>query len=759
MPPTFGLHFRRIALLLSAFLSPWAAQALLPAAERQALESLYASTNGAGWLRKDGWLGPAGSECVGSGWYGVRCDAAGDHVIGVELADNRLQGSLPEDLENLSQLVILNLTGNELRGGIPETFGRWSALRELRLAGNLLRGAAPRSLLVLSSAATIDLRWNALVTEDLELLSFLDRRSPDFSFLATQTVPPTQIRVSSSEGQRATLIEWEPSPYIANSGGYRILHASSERGPFEVFGRVATKYVKSFFVIGSPANDFFAVETFTSPHASNHNEVVSLRTPSVHVPAPPHVPTPGQIAFFFPFVDIAEGETFGVPVHRFGGSEGNVSVLERTVPLTAGPADFTAAPQKLLQWKDGEIGLQGILVTSLLDSQLEPPEEIQFILEQPSGGATLGLLTTGYVRIIDSDVSGSGQDPVVARDAAGNLLFVWVDTEPSGSKGIFGRFANPDGRPSGPAFQISQASSDDERNPGVVALDEDKFRVAWEDQRGAVRRDVTRIRGGVGFSTQIEITRNLAPNTLDLAADPTGNVALVWRSGDGLFGRFLRADGSTIRTRRLDGPTAGIADAPAIAFDSDTHDLLVVWEQKLAGGDTDIYGRFFSATGAALGAELRIHRNRTGRQAQPRLLGTGSGFLVAWRSTPIGPAPDPAGTELRAAQIDVARQHSRADFRINSQRVGSQSNLTMSLDAHGDCALAWLRDGSEQNGLFTKTLPDCAPSSAAEQPVSIFERRTVLTPLLFRADRAVGVVYEVGDTVAGNGGIGVDSLP
>jgi hypothetical protein len=427
--------------------------------------------------------------------------------------------------------------------------------------------------------------------------------------------------------------------------------------------------------------------------------------------------------------------------------------------LTAGPEDFTAASQ-LLQWGDGDTSLRGLQVTTLVDSKVEPPEEIELVLEQPTGGATLGNSPVGIVRIIDSDVSGSGQDPVVARDPAGNLLFVWIDTEPSGSKAVFGRFADREGKPVGHAFQISEPSpNEEERNPKVVALDEDKFRVAWEDQRGAVRRDVTRIRGGVGFSTQIEITHSLEPDTLNLTADSTGNMALVWRSGEGLFGRFLRADGSTIRTRRLDGPTAGIADAPALAFDPDTHDLLVVWEQKLAGGDSDIYGRFFSATGAALGSELRIHRNRSGRQAQPRLLGTGSGFLVAWRSTPIGSSPDPAGTELRAARIDVARQRSRADFRINSQRVGSQSDLTMSLDAHGDCVLAWLRDGSEQNGLFAKTLPDCAPSSVSEQPVNVFERRTVLTPFLFRADRSVGVVYQVGDTVAGNGGVSVESLP
>jgi hypothetical protein len=842
-------------LVLTSFLTPACLQALIPAAEREALEVLYASTGGPGWSRSEGWLGPVGSECAGPGWFGVRCDQEGSHVIGLELSENGLKGSLPAQLGNLTSLATLNLPGNQLSGVLPETLGNltllqelslganrfsgqipgsfanlrrlralslennslsgpvplglaslpalellhlhrnhlsgtlpviWLSselksldlssnslegplpenlgslfgLRELRLAGNRFRGAVPRSLLRLSQTVVIDLRWNALDAENADLLSLLDSRSPDFDFPGTQTLPPTQVMALAKQPGN-TWITWQPSAYIANEGGYYILSAKSPNDPLSLDGPISSKHANTFVSIGTSAYDFFALQSFTLPHAGNQNQVISDLSPLVNVPPPP--PEPGFVDFYHGFsslFDVAEGENVLVPVHRYDGNDGNVSVLARTENGSAGPDDFAPATQ-LLQWGNWDDSLKGFVVPIIADDEVEETETFHVTLEQPQGGVRIADNGRTVVRIVDRDVSGSGENPVAARDPEGTILFVWVGAEEDGSTGIFGRFADRDGRPSGNSFQISEPSPGiDEENPGVVALQRDRFRIIWEHQRGAVRRDVTRIRGGVKFDTQILLNTHINPGTLKIAADESGkSTVLIWRSGERLLGRFLRMDGSTIKALRLDGQASGKPDFPDLAFEPTTRTLLVVWEQKRPDGDSDIFRRFFSTQGSPLGPEALVHSSRVGLQTRPKVAGIDSGFLVAWQSTPVGPSPDPAGTELRAARIAPSIPRSRAGFRVNSHPVGSQSDLAIMVDENGDCILAWLRDGSERDGLFFRTLPDCSNTGSPERAVDIFDNRAVLTPFLFPALGSVGVVYQIGDTVRGDGGISVESLP
>jgi hypothetical protein len=89
--------------------------------ERQALVAVYQATDGAHWKRRDGWLGPAGTECD---WYGVVCDggASGEphHVVSLYLPENNLHGQIPTEFSNLIHLEDLTLYGNHLTGELPD---------------------------------------------------------------------------------------------------------------------------------------------------------------------------------------------------------------------------------------------------------------------------------------------------------------------------------------------------------------------------------------------------------------------------------------------------------------------------------------------------------------------------------------------------------------------------------------------------------------------------------------------------------------
>ena len=97
-------------------------------AGRAALEALYRSAGGDGWTNSEGWLTDA---AIGD-WHGVSTDSLG-RVVEVDLAANALDGSVPDELGDLTRMTALKLGGNALSGRLPQSLAR-VPLREFRYA-------------------------------------------------------------------------------------------------------------------------------------------------------------------------------------------------------------------------------------------------------------------------------------------------------------------------------------------------------------------------------------------------------------------------------------------------------------------------------------------------------------------------------------------------------------------------------------------------------------------------------------------------
>jgi hypothetical protein len=128
----------------------------IPTMECQALESLYASTNGAGWIVQTGWL----DTLTPCSWYGITCQDG--HVWQLKLDGNGLSGPLPPDIGNLGQMQILLLNNNALSGPIPAELGKLTELVRLNLATNQLSGSVPSQLGDLDQLQNISLAYNDL---------------------------------------------------------------------------------------------------------------------------------------------------------------------------------------------------------------------------------------------------------------------------------------------------------------------------------------------------------------------------------------------------------------------------------------------------------------------------------------------------------------------------------------------------------------------------------------------------------------------
>ena len=130
--------------------------AQIPQQECRALVALYKSTDGDSWVNNDGWL----ETLSPSQWHGVT--VADGHVTELYLPENGLQGHIPSEIGDLTDLRGLDLTGSRLDGPLPHTLGRLSQLQVLALSYSQVSGAVPESLGDLSDLQVLRLNGNQL---------------------------------------------------------------------------------------------------------------------------------------------------------------------------------------------------------------------------------------------------------------------------------------------------------------------------------------------------------------------------------------------------------------------------------------------------------------------------------------------------------------------------------------------------------------------------------------------------------------------
>ena len=129
------------ALLALLAFSVFTARADDAGGDRAALLAIYQATGGGDWAKNKNW----GTDRPLSRWHGVTVDGSG-RVVNLDLRRNKLSGTLPPEIGDLSALRTLNLVGNKLNGPLPPQIGRLHALTKLDLTNNRLSGPIPEEL-------------------------------------------------------------------------------------------------------------------------------------------------------------------------------------------------------------------------------------------------------------------------------------------------------------------------------------------------------------------------------------------------------------------------------------------------------------------------------------------------------------------------------------------------------------------------------------------------------------------------------------
>ncbi|KAK8648344.1 hypothetical protein V6N13_129098 [Hibiscus sabdariffa] len=156
-----------------------------------------------GGYPKTKWWNESTNCCT---WEGVTCDKATGQVIGLDLSDSRLVGSLSPNtsLFRLQGLQQLNLAYNNFSASsIPPGFSQLVSLTNLNLASSSFSGLVPSDTSLLSKLISLDLSSNDLKFDSHSFsmfilnLSKLENLSLDYINMSN-IVPTSFINLSSS---------------------------------------------------------------------------------------------------------------------------------------------------------------------------------------------------------------------------------------------------------------------------------------------------------------------------------------------------------------------------------------------------------------------------------------------------------------------------------------------------------------------------------------------------------------------------------
>ena len=313
---------------------------------------------------------------------------------------------------------------------------------------------------------------------------------------------------------------------------------------------------------------------------------------------------------------------------------------------------------------------------------------------------------------VNQDTGIYNTHSAVGMDDAGNFVVSWTQG-PAGH--VHARQFNADGSPVGDEFIVDWRPGAGTSSVAVDAAG--YFVVAWDIAVTGDRRDVFAQkyypRGGRFGIVQVNTNVTGSAWKADVAMDGDGDFAVAFEVGEdavlgGTYVRKYDAIGIALlpETRVAAGP-AGSA-APAVAM-GDDGGYVVAW-----GGADGLKARRFHAFGVADGGDVLVAA-ATPPQALDVTAAPNQDFVVTWSATAADGFPDVYGRGYTAAGAAMGNA-----FRLNSTTISQQTHPTAAVDASGRFVAAWDSWGQDGDltGVFGRHFAD-----ASGPPMTVVGRR------------------------------------
>jgi len=238
--------------------------------------------------------------------------------------------------------------------------------------------------------------------------------------------------------------------------------------------------------------------------------------------------------------------------------------------------------------------------------------------------------------------------PVVAADASGNFLVVWIaDDGAPGDVNLFGQRFAAAGAPLGPQFRVNTWTTFPQVEQAVSADSAGNFVVVWKSEfqdglyGGIFGQRFAGTGAPLGPEFQVNTYASENQTTPSVAAGSSGDFVVVWQSYTqdgsiwGVFGQRYASSGAPLGPEfRVNTYTTATQGHPAVAADA-SGDFVVVWGAYAQDGyNYGIFGQRYLGSGAPLGPEFRVNTYTTDTQYVSSVAaGPSANFVVVWQSS------------------------------------------------------------------------------------------------------------------------------
>jgi hypothetical protein len=305
---------------------------------------------------------------------------------------------------------------------------------------------------------------------------------------------------------------------------------------------------------------------------------------------------------------------------------------------------------------------------------------------------------------INSYTTGLQYGGGVATDASGNFVVVWNSRDQDGSLGgVFGQRYAASGAPLGPEFRVNSYTPTYQHEPSVAADPSGNFVVVWRSGPAVLPGDVFGQRyasDGTPLGPEFRINTFVSgpQHSPDAAADPSGNFVVVWSSVDssfyGVSGQRFAASGAPLGPEfRVNSYETGYQSVPSVAADA-AGNFVVVWSSPGGfAGPGDVFGQRFASNGTPLGPEFRVNTYTTDQQYLPVVAMDATGnFVVIW----TGESQNDFG--VSGQRFASNGTPLGPEFRVNTYTTGGQWGAGLAADSSGNFVATWSDQGGDVFG-------------------------------------------------------------
>ena len=196
----------------------------------------------------------------------------------------------------------------------------------------------------------------------------------------------------------------------------------------------------------------------------------------------------------------------------------------------------------------------------------------------------------------------------------------------------------------------------------------------------------------IGTELRVNSLTALDQNQPAIAGLAGGGFVAVWRSrsGDdsfsGIRAQIFDVYGTKVGTEFLVNTRTLVDQLQPAVTSLATGGFVVTWaDGSTEGGDVDLLGikaQIFDASGAKVGAEFLVNTQTAGSQSQPVIAALSSGgFVASWS--------DGSSSNIKAQLFDAAGAPVGGELLVNTQTANSQSQPAITALATGGFVVSW----------------------------------------------------------------------